>query len=534
MTCPRQPRWTFVSALVATLKVVARLCVVRGDHISPWVLRGFVLGTLIGAFGIGMVVAASSAVAAEPDPADEMLFYREDGLYRYYDIGPDGRLPSPILAGNDYTKGWSSIVAVDLDGGGQDELFFYREDGLYRFYDVKSDGSVGWPIRAGSDYTKGWTSITAVDLDGDGQDEMLFYRESDGLFRFYDVKSDGSVGWPIRAGNYTKGWTSITAVDLDGDGQDELLFYRDDGLYQYYNVRPDGALGSPMRSGTDYTKGWTSIASVDLNGDGKDALLFYRDDGLYRYYNVSATGSLGSPIRAGSDYTSGWSSITAVNLHGDDPIERVARFTTFFDCCQARVTNIRTIAAAVDGTVVMPGQTFSIDEVVGARTSAKGYVPAPYLLNGEGHCCAVGGGVSQFGTTIHNAVFWGGYQIDRHQPHSGWISRYPLGIEATLVYSSIDYRFTNNTPTPVTIRTSSTATSVTVELWGNQGGWQMSGHHPRGARSSSISILDRGGPHAKRVSASVTGSAPGLVRIVRTLTTGGVSRSQTWFWNYVS
>jgi vancomycin resistance protein YoaR len=106
-------------------------------------------------------------------------------------------------------------------------------------------------------------------------------------------------------------------------------------------------------------------------------------------------------------------------LHGDDPIERVARFTTFFDCCQARVTNIRTIAAAVDGTVVLPGHTFSIDELIGPRTSAKGYVPAPYLQNGEGRCCAVGGGVSQFGTTIHNAVFWGGYQIDRHQPHSG-------------------------------------------------------------------------------------------------------------------
>lgn len=217
------------------------------------------------------------------------------------------------------------------------------------------------------------------------------------------------------------------------------------------------------------------------------------------------------------------------------PIELVSRFTTYFDCCQDRVTNIRTLARAVDGYVVMPGETYSIDDVVGPRTSSKGYLPAPYLINGQGACCAVGGGVSQFGTTILNAVFWGGYEIGTFRPHSGWISRYPLGIEHTLVYSSIDFRFTNDTTTPVTIRTSSTSTSVTVSLYGNQGGWEVRGYHPRGARSSSITVVDYGsGSEAKRVSASVSGSAPGRVKIVRTLTQDGDSTSQTWYWNYVS
>ena len=216
------------------------------------------------------------------------------------------------------------------------------------------------------------------------------------------------------------------------------------------------------------------------------------------------------------------------------PIERVAKFTTYHDCCQDRVRNIQTMARAVDGYVVMPGETFSVDEVVGPRTSAKGYLPAPYLQGGEGKCCAVGGGVSQFGTTIFNAVFWGGYQVDDHRPHSGWIDRYPLGIEATLVYKSIDFKFTNDTTTPVFIETSFTSTSITVELWGNQGGWQVSGFHPRGSRSSSISVHDQGGSNAKRVSASVSGSAPGLVKIVRTLTQDGSSTSQTWWWRYVS
>ena len=116
----------------------------------------------------------------------------------------------------------------------------------------------------------------------------------------------------------------------------------------------------------------------------------------------------------------------ALHLQADKPpaqfpIERVASFTTRFNCCEARVTNIRAMARQIDDYVVMPGETFSVDRIAGPRTTGKGYVAAPFMLNGAGQCCAIGGGVSQFGTTMYNAVFWGGYEIIDHQPHSGWI-----------------------------------------------------------------------------------------------------------------
>ena len=249
-----------------------------------------------------------------PGLGDEMFFYRNDGLYRYYDVRNDASLSTPILAGDNYTTDWSTITGIDLDGDGHDEMFFYRSDGLYRYYDVRPDGTLPTPLRAGDNYTKDWSSITAVDLDGDGQDEMFFYR-SDGLYRYYDVRSDGSIGSPIRAGdNYTSGWEPITAVDLDGDGQDEMFFYRDDGLYRYYEVEADGSLPKPMRAGDSYTTGWSAITALDLEADGQDEMFFYRNDGLYRYYNVRPDGSIGSPILAGSNYTNGWDSITAVDL----------------------------------------------------------------------------------------------------------------------------------------------------------------------------------------------------------------------------
>jgi hypothetical protein len=197
--------------------------------------------------------------------SDEMFFYRDDGLFRFYDVGLDGVLGSPLLAGSNYTTGWSSITAVDLDGDARDEMFFYRDDGLFRFYDVNPDGTLPLPLLAGDGYTAGWSSITSVDLDGDGQDEMFFYRD-DGLFRYYNVKPDGSLGTPLLAGsNYTSGWSSITSVDLDGDGQDEMFFYRDDGLFRYYDVKPDGSLPQPLLAGTGYSKGWTAITAVNLD-----------------------------------------------------------------------------------------------------------------------------------------------------------------------------------------------------------------------------------------------------------------------------
>ena len=209
--------------------------------------------------------------------------------------------------------GWIRSFYSSGTGPG-DEMFFYREDGLFRYYDVRNDGSLGQPILAGDGYTTGWDAITAIDLDGDGQDEMFFYRD-DGLFRFYDVRSNGSLGSPILAGDgYTTGWDAITAVDLDGDGQDEMFFYREDGLYRYYNIQPNGAVGQPILAGNGYTTGWSSITAIDLQGDGKDEMFFYRSDGLFRFYSVRPDGTLGSPISAGSGFTIGWSSITAVNL----------------------------------------------------------------------------------------------------------------------------------------------------------------------------------------------------------------------------
>ena len=77
----------------------------------------------------------------------------------------------------------------------------------------------------------------------------------------------------------------------------------------------------------------------------------------------------------------------------------------------------------------------------------------------------IGGGVSQFTTTLYNAVFWGGYQDVDHKPHSYYFSRYPMGIEATLDYVSVPLVWRNNDTEGAYVNTYYTDTSITVEMY---------------------------------------------------------------------
>lgn len=154
----------------------------------------------------------------------------------------------------------------------------------------------------------------------------------------------------------------------------------------------------------------------------------------------------------------------ALNIH-----EKVSSFTTNHACCQPRVENIHIFADIVDGALVAPGQTFSLNQYVGRRTEERGFKPAPTIYDGE-YIDTVGGGVSQFATTFFNAVFFGGYEDVYHKAHSYYISRYPMGREATISYPHPDLKFRNNSSSGVLIKTSYSSTSITVSFYGDDGG----------------------------------------------------------------
>jgi len=150
--------------------------------------------------------------------------------------------------------------------------------------------------------------------------------------------------------------------------------------------------------------------------------------------------------------------------------ELVSSYTTNHPCCAPRVDNIHTAAEAIDGTIVEPGATFSLNGALGPRTTEKGYVAAPAIGADLEYEDSVGGGVSQLSTTLYNASFFGCYKDVTHTVHALYITRYPMGREATLNYPSIDNRFRNDSGSGVLIRTFYSSTSITVALYGNKEG----------------------------------------------------------------
>lgn len=151
----------------------------------------------------------------------------------------------------------------------------------------------------------------------------------------------------------------------------------------------------------------------------------------------------------------------------------IGTFTTPYTAGQPRTANIQQMARTVDKTVVPPGGTFSLNGITGERTKAKGYVEAPFIAGNKIEP-SVGGGVSQFSTTIYNAAYFAGLQIDAFRAHSLYIDRYPAGRESTLNYPDIDMRWTNDTDAPIVVRTSYSDSGVTVALYGNNDGREVS------------------------------------------------------------
>ncbi len=129
--------------------------------------------------------------------------------------------------------------------------------------------------------------------------------------------------------------------------------------------------------------------------------------------------------------------------------------------------NIRRVAEQVNGAILRPGETFSLNGYTGPRNAATGYVDAGIIDHGR-PSRGIGGGISQFATTLYNATYFAGLTDVEHKEHSYYISRYPAAREATVFEGAIDVKFRDDAPTGILIQTLWTPSSITVTLWGTK------------------------------------------------------------------
>jgi vancomycin resistance protein YoaR len=130
-----------------------------------------------------------------------------------------------------------------------------------------------------------------------------------------------------------------------------------------------------------------------------------------------------------------------------------------------RTYNLRLAASKLDGTVVMPGQTFDFNGTVGPRDEAHGYRVAPVIAQGE-VVDGLGGGTCQISGTLHGAAFFAGLPMVERYPHSRPSYYIKLGLDATVVYPTINFRFKNSFDTPIVLHETVANGVVRAEILG--------------------------------------------------------------------
>lgn len=143
----------------------------------------------------------------------------------------------------------------------------------------------------------------------------------------------------------------------------------------------------------------------------------------------------------------------------------VAAYTTKTTGEANRNNNIALACQAINGTALLPGETFSFNQTTGQRTVEKGYMEAGAIASGQS-IEEVGGGICQVSSTLFNAVARADLEIVERSPHA-WPSTYVnRGEDATVNWPNLDFQFRNNTEAPVFIITYYNDRKMSAEIWG--------------------------------------------------------------------
>jgi vancomycin resistance protein YoaR len=215
--------------------------------------------------------------------------------------------------------------------------------------------------------------------------------------------------------------------------------------------------------------------------------------------------------------------------------ELVSEFTTPYACCPPRVTNIRRAAEMLDGTIVPIGGRFSLNDALGQRTVDRGFVEAPQIEDGR-LVDAVGGGVSQVATTMYNAAFFAGLELVAHTPHQFYISRYPMGREATVSWGGPELIFRNDWAAAILVKAAAADDGITIRLFSSRLGRRVETRtgSPRGRRPPKVVEVQKESlPPGTRTVVQPMGAAGFTVDYTRKVYEGvRLRRDEHFTWTY--
>ncbi|MBS2553873.1 VanW family protein, partial [Catenulispora sp. NL8] len=143
-------------------------------------------------------------------------------------------------------------------------------------------------------------------------------------------------------------------------------------------------------------------------------------------------------------------------------------YTAPYSASSQRTANVKNAAGLVRGQIVQPGQVFSLNQVLGARSSANGFIPASGESSSSSPAQDAGSGTSLVATALFNAEYLAGLHDVEHHPHAVVTDHFPPGMEAAVTYPDADLKFQNDSGAPVYLWTSATDNAVTVAVLGRK------------------------------------------------------------------
>lgn len=190
-----------------------------------------------------------------------------------------------------------------------------------------------------------------------------------------------------------------------------------------------------------------------------------------RYLDIDAARPLVEQIHEGGDvvyipFQSSEPAVKAADLNQKLFNATLGSFFTNFGGSSAnRAANVINAASRINGKVLAPGEVFSFNDTVGKRTVANGFHQAPEYANGQ-TVMGIGGGTCQVSSTLYNAVLYSDLAIVSRLNHMFPVGYCPLGQDATVSDSGVDFKFSNNTDYPIKLSAVTSGGRVTISVIG--------------------------------------------------------------------
>lgn len=178
-------------------------------------------------------------------------------------------------------------------------------------------------------------------------------------------------------------------------------------------------------------------------------------------------GDIGSDINIKAPIEETNARIAADKLAGIN--HRISGFSTDFGAISSskRANNIILATRSINGRILMPGDTFSFNDIVGERTAEKGYQSAPVII-GNKVDSDLGGGICQVSSTLYNAILRANINSEERAHHTLPSHYVPLGMDATVDYGNIDYKFKNTLDYPIYIEGDASGGTITFNVYSNE------------------------------------------------------------------